>query len=194
MFSLDISASTGKSHVAYLRAHLLRAREMLKTPLEELSLALVGDRRMAELHERFMNVKGPTDVLTFELEHDARGRVSAGEVIVCVPFAVRAAKKEKVPVRKELLLYALHGMLHLCGFDDRNDADFAQMHQREDEILKRLGVGAVFALGRSEHLQDGDTTCPRPLKRSSASENGSRRARARHPAGQKKLLRSGGTR
>ena len=48
-------------------------------------------------------------------------------------------------VRKEVLLYALHGMLHLCGFDDRTAKDFAVMHEREDDILKKLGVGRVFA-------------------------------------------------
>jgi probable rRNA maturation factor len=110
-----------------------------------MSLALVGDRRMAELHERFMGIAGPTDVLTFELDHDARGRVTAGEVVVCVPFAVRQARQTGVAVRKEVLLYALHGMLHLCGFDDRTARDFAVMHEREDDILKKLGVGAVFA-------------------------------------------------
>ena len=44
-----------------------------------------------------------------------------------------------------LLLYALHGMLHLCGFDDRTAAGFKRMHGTEDRILTRLGVGPVFA-------------------------------------------------
>jgi hypothetical protein len=50
-------------------------------------------------------------------------------------------------VRDELLLYAVHGMLHLCGYDDRTDRDFAAMHRREDHILSRLGVGAIFGAG-----------------------------------------------
>jgi len=145
MFSLEISARTGKAFVPYLRRYLPRARALLKAPLREMSWALVGDKRMSELHERFMGMAGPTDVLTFELEHDARGRVVAGEVVVCVPHAVRVARRSGVAARKEVLLYALHGMLHLCGFDDRTDRDFVRMHQREDDILKRLGVGAVFA-------------------------------------------------
>jgi len=147
MFSLDISAVTGKTHVRYLREHVARARKLIQAPLRELSLALVGDRKMADLHQQFMNIPGPTDVLTFELDHDEQGRAVAGEVILCVPYATRQAKKTGVPVRNELLLYAIHGMLHLCGFDDRTQRDFAQMHQREDSILKRLGVGAVFYSG-----------------------------------------------
>jgi probable rRNA maturation factor len=143
--AFDVHARTGRAYVAYLRKHLPRAHRLLKSPLREMSLALVGDRRMAKLHQRFMGIAGPTDVLTFELDHDARGRVTAGEVVVCVPYAVRQARRTGVAVRKELLLYALHGMLHLCGFDDRTARDFAAMHEREDDILKRLGVGVVFA-------------------------------------------------
>jgi probable rRNA maturation factor len=144
MLTLDISATTGRAFVAHLRRYLPRAYAILKPALRELSVALVGDTRMANLHERFMNIPGPTDVLTFELGHDPRGRVTAGEVVVCVPYAVRQARRSGVAVRDEVLLYALHGMLHLCGFDDRTDRDFAAMHRREDDILKRLGVGAVF--------------------------------------------------
>ncbi len=46
--------------------------------------------------------------------------------------------------RNEVLLYALHGMLHLSGFDDRTDADFRKMHRMEDRLLARLGIGPVF--------------------------------------------------
>jgi probable rRNA maturation factor len=105
---------------------------------------LVGDKTMSELHERFMNIPGPTDVLTFPLEHDARGRCVAGEVVVCVPEARRHAKERRTSVRDEVLLYAIHGMLHLSGFDDRTPSDYRTMHRTEDRILTQLGVGAVF--------------------------------------------------
>jgi rRNA maturation RNase YbeY len=137
------------AHAAYLRRNLIAAHAILRPPLHEFSLALVGDRRMAELHQQFMDIPGPTDVLTFELDHDARGRVTAGEVVVCVPYALRESRRRRVPPRNELLLYALHGMLHLCGYDDRTARDFATMHRREDEILNQLGVGAVFAPARA---------------------------------------------
>ena len=109
-----------------------------------MSLALVGDRRMSRLHEQFMGIAGPTDVLTFELEHDERGRVVGGEVAVCVPEARRQAAARGTNFGSELLLYALHGMLHLCGFDDRTDRGFRTMHRTEDELLKQIGIGPVF--------------------------------------------------
>lgn len=99
---------------------------------------------MGDLHVRFINVAGPTDVLTFPLEEDSRGRATIGEVVVCVPEARRQAKTRGVELRLEVLLYALHGMLHLSGFDDKNERDFRTMHRTEDAILQRLGFSPVF--------------------------------------------------
>jgi probable rRNA maturation factor len=147
-FDLSITAVTGRELVTYLRKHLIAARAGLAPPLAELSVALVGDKTMAELHLRFMNIPGPTDVLTFPLEHDRRGRVTAGEVVVCIPEAKRRCRESGVELKNEVLLYALHGMLHLCGFDDRTPRGFGRMHRAEDRILTRLGAGPVFGIGR----------------------------------------------
>lgn len=141
---LSIMATEGAAHVAFLRKHLLAAWPLIENAPRELSLALVGDDRMAMLHYQFLKIKGPTDVLTFELEHDRAGHCAGGEVIVCVPEAQRRATEFKIDVVEELLLYALHGLLHLSGFDDRTPSDYRAMHQREDEILKQLGVGTLF--------------------------------------------------
>ena len=91
-----------------------------------------------------MGVLGPTDVLTFPLETDATGHTISGEIVVCVPEARRRARENGIPLEREVLLYALHGMLHLIGYDDRTDAGFAKMHRMEDDILTKLGVGPVF--------------------------------------------------
>jgi len=142
---LSISAEAGKPLATFIRRRLSQALSLVKTDLRELSVALVGDRRMSELHRRFMNLPGPTDVLTFEIEHDSRGRCIAGETILCVPEARRQARARGVELRHELLLYAIHGLLHLSGFDDRTAAGYRKMHRMEDRILTRLGIGAVFA-------------------------------------------------
>jgi len=141
---LTIVPQTGKVFETGLRRQLRAARMLVRSPLREMSLVLVNDATMSDLHQRYMNLPGPTDVLTFPIDVDARGKSLAGEVYVCVPEARRRAKEHGTRAADELLLYALHGMLHLCGFDDRTPAEFNRMHRTEDRILTRIGVGAVF--------------------------------------------------
>ena len=102
---------------------------------------------MSELHKDFMGITGPTDVLTFPLETDARGRVTSGEVVVCVPESRRQARERGLATRLELLLYAVHGMLHLLGYDDRTDRAYRVMHRTEDDLMSELGLGPVFSRG-----------------------------------------------
>jgi probable rRNA maturation factor len=141
---LALTAEIGRGLVPALRRRVRAARALVRCPLREMSLVLASDATMSDLHQRFMNDPATTDVLTFPLDVDKRGRATSGEVYVCVPEARRRAKGQGSRVADEVLLYALHGMLHLCGFDDRTPAGFTRMHRTEDRILTRIGVGAVF--------------------------------------------------
>jgi probable rRNA maturation factor len=136
---------------------------------------------MALLHEQFLGIAGPTDVLTFPLEEDRRGRVTAGEVVVCVPEARRQAKRNGAGVERELLLYALHGMLHLCGYDDRTAAAFHTMHATEDRILTQLGVGPVFNPGPPSAAPSAAPPARgRPPRRTGAKRRKTKRATGAH--------------
>jgi len=148
-FTLDVIPETGKVFAGDLKRQLRVAREMFTSPLREMSLVLVNDRTMCDLHRRYMNDPTTTDVLTFPIDLDRRGRATAGEVYVCVPEARRMSKEHGTRAADEVLLYALHGMLHLAGFDDRTQPEFERMHRTEDRILTRIGVGAVFHPSRS---------------------------------------------
>ncbi len=100
---------------------------------------------MAALHKKFMGIDSPTDALTFELEQTETGKCLSGEIVLCVPFAKREAGRRGTGTERELLLYALHGLLHLSGFDDLTEAGFEKMHAEEDRILTAIGIGPVFA-------------------------------------------------
>lgn len=163
--SLVITPAVGRRFVPFLRRHLRAAHRILRPALSDLSLALVGDRHMAELHARFMGIPGPTDVLTFPLDEDEAGNVVSGEVVVCVPEARRQAKEHGGRVERELLLYALHGMLHLCGYDDRTARAFRTMHEAEDRILTQLGVGPVFSPARAPRTAPAAATKTSALSR-----------------------------
>lgn len=144
---LTITASgTARSHVPMLQSHLRRAHALCRSKLMELSVVLAGDNLMSDLHKQFMNIEGPTDVLTFPLDADSKGRPISGEVFVCVPEARRQSRRLGTNVNDEVLLYALHGLLHLSGWDDRTAAQYRRMHRKEDTILKQLGIGPVFSI------------------------------------------------
>ncbi len=140
-----VTADVGEAYADYLQAQLLAAWSLVESPPAAVSLAIVDGETMSALHEQFMNEAGPTDVLTFEIAHDEAGRVTEGEIVVCLPVAQGQARERGHAVEHELLLYAIHGLLHLSGFDDRDEESYRRMHAREDEILAELGIGPVFA-------------------------------------------------
>jgi probable rRNA maturation factor len=150
---------------------------LLRSPLRELTIVFVNDRRMIELHERFMGLPTTTDVLTFAIDQDRRGRAVSGEVYVCLPEARRQAGLRGILLGHEVLLYALHGMLHLSGFDDRTHPEYRRMHRREDQILTRLGIGSVFASPARSSATDGTRSV------SATNRRRRRRATARRKSG-----------
>lgn len=126
----------------------------------ELSIAVVGARRMATLHRQFAGVPGPTDVLTFDLGTNPRQRRLIGEVVVCADVARRAAARIatsplRPAARAELALYVTHGILHLAGYDDHTPADFRRIHRREDFLLAQLGFGPVFGRAAMDPVGGG---------------------------------------
>lgn len=112
-----------------------------------LHITIIGDAEMKRQHRRWMNDGTTTDVLTFDLRDEPVGRRVDGEILVCLPEARRAAREHDGDWRAELLLYVVHGCLHLCGHDDHSAADHKRMHAAEDRILAKLGWGAVFSSG-----------------------------------------------
>lgn len=139
-----VAGGPHSSFLRYLKRWLPKAVRLVPKAPPKISIALLGDARMAALHDKFMNVPEPTDVLTFPLDYDRHGRVTTGEIVLCVPYAQREAKRRGGNANRELLLYALHGVLHLSGHDDRTPADHTRMHREEDRILQAIGIGAVF--------------------------------------------------
>ena len=108
----------------------------------ELSFVVLDDARMAEMHERYAGIPGPTDVLSFPLAEDP---VLVGEVLLSADTARREAAARGHPAYDELLLYAVHGVMHLVGHDDHEKADRRRMRSAERRALAALGRTSVFA-------------------------------------------------
>ncbi len=106
------------------------------------TLVCVGERRMRQLNEKFTGRGELTDVLSFpegEIDPD-EGVYRAGDVVICSAAARKAARGRGVPVRDELMLYALHGWLHLAGFRDDDSVQKNRMIMAEKGIMNELGL------------------------------------------------------
>jgi len=108
----------------------------------ELSIAVVGDREIAELNERYLHHAGPTDVLAFP--YGTEGDCVGGEIVVNAERAVAEAQARPHSAEAELMLYVVHGLLHLLGCDDADAASRRTMRRREAELLADAGYTVDF--------------------------------------------------
>lgn len=138
------SRLTGAQH-GWLRRHLAAAAHTLNCS-GEIRVRIADDAEMSRTHEQFSGVTGATDVLTFDLRDDPNPDAPLDtDLVLCIDEARRHAAEHGHTPERELLLYALHGLLHCLGYDDHTPADAEAMHAREDDILRRIGVGATYA-------------------------------------------------
>lgn len=101
------------------------------------SLALVDDATIRQLNGRYLAHDYATDVLSFLLDDEPTQW--EGEVIVSVETAARNSLRYGLPLMQELLLYVIHGTLHLTGHDDADEAGRQQMRMLEARYLAQLG-------------------------------------------------------
>jgi probable rRNA maturation factor len=154
--SIDIANESGvEVDEAGLAAVARFALDELRIhPLAELSVLLVDERAMTELHERWMGEPGPTDVLAFpmdELRPPQPGTSTEqgadpgllGDVVLCPRVAAEQAEKAGHTTQDELSLLCVHGILHLLGYDHAEPDEHAVMFGVQEQLLKswRATVG-----------------------------------------------------
>ena len=123
-----------------------RLREVVRTVLDgegkgdgRVGIALMDNATIHALNKRFLNHDEPTDVLSFPLS-DPGSRKLEGDLAVGAEMAQAQAAARGHDVQAELALYVIHGLLHLCGYDDHEDEGRAAMRQRERHYLSLLGL------------------------------------------------------
>ena len=138
-----ISIATPQEVVAIDRG---RMREIVRGVLEgekvadyEISLAFVDNATIHVLNKRYLDHDEPTDVLSFPLS-DPKAKKLSGELVLGVEVAQAQAAERGHDVHAELSLYVIHGLLHLCGYDDHDDKDQQAMRTRERHHLAKLGI------------------------------------------------------
>ena len=121
-----------KINVKNLHQRINRALEVSGFSFKQLGVILVSDRRIAGYNQKFLGHDRPTDVLSFSLEEQE------GEVLISAETAGAQAKELHHSLEEELLTLAIHGFLHLAGYDDRKTKDRRLMFRETRRILKKM--------------------------------------------------------
>lgn len=102
----------------------------------EVSILLCEDGEMQELNRQFRNQDEPTDVLTFPADNP----MLLGDIAISVPYAERQAEARGVALNQEIGYLAIHGALHLLGFDDETEDDRRVMVEQMNRAAVAAGL------------------------------------------------------
>jgi probable rRNA maturation factor len=125
----------------WLERVVRRAVAAIGAEVAEITVLVVDDRRIAALHDRWMGIPGPTDVLTFDLSAGA-SKSLAGDIAASAETARRMARELGWQARHELAYYVVHGLLHLAGEDDGTPGERRRMRRRERGVMAAVGLPA----------------------------------------------------
>ena len=128
--------------------------DLLRQEDFELGIQLVGATEMARLNETYLRHQGLTDVITFDYAEPAAARARKrpdesrltggsirslhGEIIICVDEALAQSRRWRTTCQDEMTRYAIHGILHLLGFDDQRPTQRRRMKREENRLLAKL--------------------------------------------------------
>ena len=153
---------------AFLREVVSRTLACEQVSAARISIAVVDNAAIRDLNRRFLDHDFATDVLSFPFECDdpaepgetlsrGSGKRLEGEVVVSSEMACHKAAEFYWRPQDELVLYLVHGLLHLVGYDDSTDSERSLMRSRERAILQFWQLTPRYASG----LED-QTPCERP--------------------------------
>lgn len=106
------------------------------------SIIFVDDAKIHEINKTYRNVDRVTDVISFALCDDPENELEdeLGDIFIDLDQAIRQAKEYEHSVAREVAFLAVHGYLHLCGFDHMTKQDEEIMCQKQEEILQQAGL------------------------------------------------------
>ena len=124
-----------------------------------IGIVIVDNDTIHNLNRDFLQHDYPTDVISFQVESDSEKGHLEGEVIVSAEMALERAPEFKWSVKEELILYIIHGLLHLVGYDDLTPKDREMIREKESFYLRHAGfepndLGFDWETEEDEVLQD----------------------------------------
>ncbi len=97
----------------------------------DINVILTGEEAIQNLNKEYLGHDYVTDVISFPLDEDEL----SGEIYICVEQAGRQAEEYHISLRNELLRLAVHGALHLLGYDDKTEAERIVMFEKQEKYV-----------------------------------------------------------
>lgn len=146
----DNTNSVNEDHVTMIQDLLVFAAKQEDITTEsEVSVNFVDNKEIQELNRNYRQKDAPTDVISFALQEDGEGEVQIigeeapvmlGDIVISIDKAKEQAEEYGHPLERELGFLALHGFLHLLGYDHIKQEDEEKMFTRQEEILNVYGL------------------------------------------------------
>jgi rRNA maturation RNase YbeY len=150
VLTLRNQSRAGALDLRLLRRIVGALMTLLRTKQYDLGIYIVAAREMTHLNETFLHHLGSTDVITFDYSEPSAAALH-GELFICLDEAIGQARRFGTTWPKELTRYAVHGVLHLRGFDDRRVAERRKMKREENRLLRALAAQFdLRALGKEK--------------------------------------------
>jgi probable rRNA maturation factor len=148
---------------AIVRTAVLAAAKAVSTPHAELAIVLCDDSAIRALNRKWRGQNAPTNVLSFSAAAPGEKRPKTpyiktphiqtpyiGDIVIAYETVAREAAAEAKPFKHHLAHLAVHGFLHLLGYDHQSDHEAQRMERTERTILKRIAVPNPYAPRKTE--------------------------------------------
>lgn len=135
-----------------VRRAIAQAAEVVTAGDAELAVALTDDAAMRKLNHQWRGLDKPTNVLSFPAPPSLQGDapVHLGDIAIAYETVAREAESEGKPFAHHLSHLAVHGFLHLLGYDHESEPEAEAMEQQERAILARLGIPDPYLMQETE--------------------------------------------
>jgi rRNA maturation RNase YbeY len=116
---------------------LIRIVEQENMKVGDINIVFFNDEQLLKFNKQYLNHDTFTDIITFDYSEK---KTIHGDIFISIERVKENALKYNCMFEEELRRVVVHGIFHLCGYKDKNDADFKQMKQKEEEALVLFNV------------------------------------------------------
>lgn len=132
------------SNLAIMKDFILYSVNKLDLKNVMFNVIIINNEQIHELNKTYRNIDRPTDVITFALEDDRKsishGIRVLGDIYISYDKVISQAKEYAHSEKRELCFLAIHGLLHLLGYDHMNEEDEKKMFGLQKELLDNYGI------------------------------------------------------